>query len=79
MNILFFFFLELWNSQGLVFRLFSVMEEQERVLLMVIEILASLQDLGAGWALNNGRWGAEFGFWLLKWVFEVFGWFSSLL
>lgn len=68
MNILFFFFLELWNSQGLVFRLFSVMEEQERVLLMVIEILASLQDLGAGWALNNGR-GGEFGFWLLERAF----------
>lgn len=78
MNILFFFFLELWNSQGLVFRLFSVMEEQERILLMVIEILASLQDLRAGWALNNGR-GGEFGFSLLKWVFEVFRWFSSLL
>lgn len=78
MNILFFFFLELWNSQGLVSRLFSVMEEQEHILLMVIEILASLQDLGAGWALNNRRRG-EFGFWLLKWVFEVFRWFSSLL
>lgn len=49
MNILFFFFLELWNSQGSVFMLFSVMEEQERILLMVIEILASLRT----WELDG--------------------------